>query len=252
MNDLVTLDCLGVNVAQTTWDHVASFVFGAIAKREAKTVYFANAHTLNLAVTDPEFRDVLSRADLVLNDGVGLAIYARLARTTFQENFNGTDLLPRIFAEASARKQPLKVFLFGAKKGRAEKAAENILARYDTIEIVGTLDGYQREGVAEAISKASPDLLLVGMGNPLQEKWIDAQVREKKLEVGVVFGIGALIDFLSGEIYRAPKVVRAMRIEWLFRLAQEPTRLASRYLKGNPLFLARSVAHIARRKRPKG
>ena len=238
------VDCLGVSVAKATWDDVTAFVFSSVKQRETRTVYFANAHTLNLATTDADFRGVLGRADLVLNDGIGLAIYARMAGTTFHENFNGTDLLPRLFAEASARRAPLRVFLYGAKPGRAEKAAAAIRSRYDTVEIVGILDGYQREGVVEAIAASNADVLLVGMGNPLQEKWIDAHRAD--LHVGVAFGIGALIDFLSGEIYRAPKVIRAMRIEWLFRFAQEPTRLAGRYLKGNPLFLARSVVHIAK------
>ena len=238
------VDCLGVSVAKTTWDDVARFIFTAARERQTRTVYFANAHTLNLATTDSEFRGVLDRADLVLNDGIGLAIYARMAGTTFHENFNGTDLLPRLFAEASARKTPLRVFLYGAKPGRAEKAAAAIRAKYDTVEIVGILDGYQREGVVEAIAASNADVLLVGMGNPLQEKWIDAHRSE--LGVGIAFGIGALIDFLSGEIYRAPQIIRAMRIEWLFRFAQEPKRLAGRSLKGNPLFLARSVAHIAK------
>lgn len=241
------LDCLGVSVAQTTWANVTDFVFSAAKERETRTVYFANAHTLNLATTDAEFRAVLERSDLLLNDGVGLAIYARLAGTSFGENFNGTDLLPRLFAEATARKEPLRVFLFGAKPGRAEKAAETIRRSYGAVEIVGILDGYQREGVVEAIAAANADVLLVGMGNPLQEKWIDAHRAD--LRVGVAFGIGALIDFLSGEIHRAPKVVRALRMEWVFRFAQEPTRLAGRYLKGNPLFLARSVAHLAKNRR---
>jgi exopolysaccharide biosynthesis WecB/TagA/CpsF family protein len=226
---------------------MTSWVFEAARERSARTVFFANAHTLNVASRDRDFRHVLHSADLVLNDGIGLSVYARMAGTAFEDNMNGTDLLPSIFAAAAERDKPLTVFLFGAKPGHAEKAARTIERRFPTTKVVGVQSGYDHAGVVEAIRQASPDLLLVGMGNPLQEKWITAHQAE--LNAGVVFGIGALIDFLSGEIVRAPRVVRALRVEWVFRMAQEPRRLASRYLKGNPLFLARSYAHIRKAKR---
>jgi exopolysaccharide biosynthesis WecB/TagA/CpsF family protein len=242
-----TVDCLGVPVAQTNVASLTTWVFDVARERAARTVFFANAHTLNVASRDSEFRRVLQSSDVVLNDGIGLAVYARLAGTTFEENMNGTDLLPSIFAAAADRHEPLSVFLFGAKPGHAEKAAQAIEKQYPTTKVVGVQSGYDHGGVIEAIRSASPDLLLVGMGNPLQEKWISQH--QAQLNAGVVFGIGALIDFLSGEIVRAPRLVRALRIEWIFRLGQEPRRLASRYLKGNPLFLLRSIAHIRKAKR---
>jgi exopolysaccharide biosynthesis WecB/TagA/CpsF family protein len=242
-----TVDCLGVPVAQTNVASMTSWVFEAASERSARTVFFANAHTLNVASRDGEFRHILQTSDLVLNDGIGLNVYARLAGTAFEENMNGTDLLPSIFAAAAERDKQLTVFLFGAKPGHAEKAARTIEQRFPTTKVVGVQSGYDHSGVIEAIRAVSPDLLLVGMGNPLQEKWITAH--QSELNAGVVFGIGALIDFLSGEIVRAPRLVRALRIEWIFRLAQEPRRLASRYLKGNPLFLVRAIAHIRRVKR---
>jgi exopolysaccharide biosynthesis WecB/TagA/CpsF family protein len=242
-----SVDCLGVPVAQTNVASLTSWVFEAVRERSARTVFFANAHTLNVASRDHEFRRVLQSSDVVLNDGLGLAVYARMAGTAFEENMNGTDLLPSIFAAAANRDKPLTVFLFGAKPGHAEKAAATIEARYPSTKVVGLQSGYDHAGVIDAIRVASPDLLLVGMGNPLQEKWIDEHRSE--LNAGVVFGIGALIDFLSGEIVRAPRTVRALRVEWIFRMAQEPRRLAGRYLKGNPVFLARSVVHIRKAKR---
>jgi exopolysaccharide biosynthesis WecB/TagA/CpsF family protein len=98
--------------------------------------------------------------------------------------------------------------------------------------------------VVDAINAARPDLLLVGLGNPRQEHWIDANL--KHLEVGVVAGVGALIDFLSDSIPRAPRFVRRIRLEWAFRLALEPRRMFMRYVIGNPAFLVRSIRYLAR------
>jgi exopolysaccharide biosynthesis WecB/TagA/CpsF family protein len=203
-------------------------------------MYFANAHTLNLAWSDPAYREVLNRAHVVLNDGVGLDLYAKLVNASFLENCNGTDLFPRLFAEAR-REAPLRVFLFGGARGRAARAAANIEARFPGVRVVGHLHGYGRDGVVSTINASGADVVLVGMGNPLQEKWIDENLAS--LQVGVVAGVGALIDFLSGEVSRAPAFVRTVRCEWLYRLAREPRRMFRRYVLGNPTFLVRSFMY---------
>ena len=238
------VDCMGIPVANGTWEQVKEWFFASALTRgrEPRVMYFANAHTCNVAWSDPDFRAILGRADLVLNDGIGLEIYARLAGVRFNQNFNGTDLLPRLFAETTPEKE-LRVFLYGAEKGRAEKAAKKIEERFPNVRIVGTLDGFARgESVLEAINEACADVLLVGMGNPIQERWIDEN--RDLLDVGIVAGVGALIDFLSGEVVRAPSWMRSLRCEWLYRLAREPKRLFKRYVMGNPAFLARSVAYL--------
>lgn len=246
-----TVDCFGVQVTSATFEQVRTWFFGAVRSRGlcARVLYFANAHTMNLAWEDDAFRGVLSRADVVLNDGIGLDLYGRFAGQRFQENLNGTDLLPRLFAAASAT-SPLRVYLYGAEPGRAEKAAKNIEARFPNVRVVGTKHGFDRTSdVVEEINEACADVVLVGMGNPIQERWID----ENKflLDVGVVVGVGALIDFLSGEISRAPSWVRALRCEWIYRLVREPKRLFARYVLGNPAFLARTFAYVGLGVRPK-
>jgi exopolysaccharide biosynthesis WecB/TagA/CpsF family protein len=238
-----TLDCLGVPVATTKWAELRDWFFTSAKRRgHAGVLFFANAHTLNLAWSDAGFRAALRRADAVLNDGVSLETYARLAGKPFAENFNGTDLFPRLFENADP-KSPLRLFLYGARPGRAEAGARKIHERFANVRVVGTIDGYTRDGAIDAINATSPDLLLVGMGNPLQEMWIDEN--RAKLDVGVAAGVGALIDFLSGEVPRAPQVMRTLRVEWLYRLGLEPRRMFRRYVVGNPLFLWRSMLYIA-------
>lgn len=248
---LETVDCFGVGVASATFEQVRAWFYGAIAKRDVapRTMYFANAHTMNLAWQDECFRDVLNRADVVLNDGIGLDIYGKLAGRRFLENLNGTDLLPRLFAAADAAR-PLRVYLYGAAPGRAAKAAKNIEARFPNVKVVGVTHGFERSNaVVEEINEACADVVLVGMGNPVQERWIDEN--KVLLDVGVIAGIGALVDFFSGEVTRAPEWVRAARCEWIYRLVREPKRLFARYVLGNPAFLARTLAYLGLGLRPR-
>lgn len=240
-----TLDCLGVRVRQPTWPELMDWFF-ATARRapgsgSARSLSFANAHTVNLAHGDPEYRAVLARADVVLNDGLGLDLYGRLAGAPFTYNFNGTDLFPRLFSEADRR---LTVFLYGGVAGRAERAAANLESSYPNVRVVGARHGFAQDSVVEQINAAQPDLLLVGLGNPRQEFWIDAN--RDRLNVGVIAGVGALIDFLSGSVPRAPTAIRRARLEWAYRLAREPRRMFGRYVVGNPLFLWRSVRYLKR------
>ena len=129
--------------------------------------------------------------------------------------------------------------------GVAALAARNIEARYPAVRVVGVRDGYSSDHdqaeLLEAINDARPHLLLVALGNPLQEHWIaDHQVQ---LQVGIACGVGALLDFLSESIPRAPRWLRRCRLEWLYRLWLEPRRMMKRYLLGNPLFLLRAAGY---------
>ncbi len=238
------LDCLGVGVVQTGWAELSAWVYRAAVHRErpgARTLYFANAHALNSAWTDVEVRAAFNRADVVVNDGIGIELYGRIARSPFGENLNGSDLVPRLFASVPEGRR-LRVYLFGAEPGRALAAKAHIEARYPRVEVVGVRDGFDHADVVSDINASRADLLLVGMGNPLQEKWIDAH--RGALEVGLAMGVGALLDFLSGEVRRAPRLVQRMRVEWLFRLAREPRRMFGRYVLGNPAFLLRSIVYL--------
>jgi alpha-1,3-mannosyltransferase len=212
-------------------------------------VAYLNAHGSNLAAHDPEFLRALQEAT-VLNDGVGLDIAARwLHGRSFPENLNGTDFTVRFLRESGRN---WRVYWLGAKPGVAEAAAQATHARLARHSMAGVRDGYfsseEQAEVANAIREAGADLLLVAMGNPRQELWM----REFGAATGckLIFGVGALFDFLSGQVSRAPRWVRALRMEWAYRLALEPRRLARRYLLGNPYFLARALrARLERRTR---
>lgn len=197
-------------------------------------LFFLNAHCFNLAQKDREYFDILNSCDYLLNDGIGIKIASKIEKLVLKKNLNGTDFIPEI-AEMAAKKG-YKIFLLGAKDGIAEEAAVKLKEKFEGLQIAGVHSGYGLDdSVLELINNSKADILIAGMGVPMQEKWI----RENKSKLGSVklfVGGGAILDFLSQRIRRAPLLMRKIGLEWLFRLCLEPGRLWRRYLVGNFLF----------------
>lgn len=207
-----------------------------------KRVAFANAHCVNEAARSPEYANALQTADAVLPDGAGVEIALKMQGDRMVENLNGTDFTPRLLTEAARR--GLSVFLFGAGPGTAEAAAARLLDTIPGLQIAGTRDGFagaqDTEAAIDAINASKADILLVAMGVPTQDLWLAKHAH--RLTPHVSMGVGALFDFLAGNVRRAPRAVRAAKLEWVWRLAMEPRRMAARYLLGNPIFLMRAIA----------
>jgi len=234
---------LGVQFTDLRFEEAVQWIRETLRRRGAKQVVLANAHTLNLACADRVYREVLRGAGLVLRDGVGIELASLMLGHRLRHNFVGTDFIPRCL-QALADGRPT-VVLFGASPGVAERARRVLEERCSGVRIVGTLDGYGDAPTAvERVRALRPDLLLVALGNPRQEQWIAAHLDE--LDCRVAIGVGALFDYLSGDVRRAPRWVLALRCEWIFRLLTEPRRLTRRYLVGNPLFLWRFARSLIR------
>lgn len=204
------IDCMGVPVARGTFEEVRDWFFGAAQTRgrEPKVLYFAGAHTCNLAWSDPDYREMLARADVVLNDGADLDLYAWLARVRFADDLGPAALFSRLFASATADR-PLRVFLLGGAKGQAEAAALAIEARHPHVRVVGAaLGDAPGESVIESINEACADILLVGMDAREQERWIDDN--KGLLDVGLVAGVGTLVASLAGTRPRRRSWLRSM------------------------------------------
>ncbi len=204
-------------------------------------IVHANVHTVNLSHADPGYLEVLRRADLVLNDGKGVMLGARLLGRRFPDDLNGNVFSPLLLARAAARGWP--VYFLGAKPGVAASVAEKLRAALPGLRIVGTHDGYfapEQEGdVVAEIRASEAGLLMVGLGNPRQERWLDRNLAATGARLGV--GVGAFFDFQAGEVKRSPEWMSRNGLEWVHRLVQEPKRMWRRYLVGNPQFLARVV-----------
>jgi len=233
----------GLDLLVSTRAHVAEELVAMAKAGECATVQFINAHCVNAAQTNPTYREVLDRADFLLPDGSGMAIAARLAGTTLGENLNGTDLFPELCRCAAERGQ--SIFLLGGKPGIAAAAAQAMKQRYPALNVAGTRHGYwsasEEDQLIAEINASGAAMVLVGLGVPTQEIWID-RIRDRLL-ARVVMGVGGLFDYYSGAIPRAPAAFRRIGCEWIWRLAQEPRRLFVRYVLGNPRFLLASAVH---------
>ncbi|MXP26048.1 WecB/TagA/CpsF family glycosyltransferase [Altererythrobacter indicus] len=210
------------------------------------TINFINAHCINTLYRDQDYQRALDESDLLLPDGSGMRIAAKLSNVAMGDNLNGTDLFPEICA--SATRSGHAIYLLGGAPGVARDAASTMQDRYPGLQVGGTMHGYfkpehEAEVIAE-INASGADIVFVGFGVPLQEKWI-ARNRER-LNASIVLGVGGLFDYYSGRIARAPALVRKVGCEWAWRLAMEPRRLANRYLVGNAIFLAHAAFEAAR------
>ncbi|MCP3801117.1 WecB/TagA/CpsF family glycosyltransferase [Allokutzneria sp. A3M-2-11 16] len=238
--DIPTVPILGVRVAKLTEQAALDEVKRLFEGPSAAVVVYANAHSMNVACANTAYRRVLEDAALVLNDGSGLAIAARLQGDVFPANLNGTDFTPKILREAADR--GAAVYLLGGEPGIGETAAEKLTAAIPGLKIAGTQHGFSPdvEAVVGRIRASGAEVLIVAMGNPAQELWLDRYLTATGARLGVA--VGAFLDFTAGKVERAPTWMRRAGVEWLYRLAQEPRRLFQRYVVGNPLFLGRVLA----------
>lgn len=228
--------CLfGMSIMNTTRDVAVSRLLDT--RGAGRTAVFINAHCINTAMGDATYRWSLSKADFVLPDGSGLQIAARLHGTRFLENLNGTDLFVPLCEEAAAR--GMSIYFLGSQEGVAHGAAARACEMVPGLKVAGTRHGYfttdEEADVIDAINASGADIVLVGMGVPMQEVWI-ARNRHR-LDVSLVLGVGAQFDFWSGRVQRAPLFLRKLGCEWCWRLMMEPRRLAKRYLLGNFRFM---------------
>lgn len=234
-----TIEILRVPIASVSPEDALAEVARLQDRDEPAFIVHANAHTLNLAHDDPDFLGLLRRADLVLNDGKGVMLAARIRGRRFPRDLNGNFFAPLLLETCAAN--GWSVFLLGAGPRVAERAASILQERIAGLEVAGTLDGYfeNDEQAIDAIRRCGAQVVLVGMGNPLQERWMDRCLDRTGARLAI--GVGAFFDFVSGEVSRAPAWMNRYGLEWLYRLLQEPRRMWRRYVLGNPKFVWRNV-----------
>lgn len=231
----------GMQMCDDSIAEVADTLVTRAVERARFKGYFVNAHCVNVAARDVAYREILQRAPYVFADGVGMAIAGRMLKRPLINNVNGTDLMPALCRRAARRGVPMA--LLGSRPGTASACAYRLQAIYPGLDICWVGHGFLSENkeakLLPGLNASGARILLVAKGVPRQEKWIDRYAPD--LDIPVILGVGALFDFYSGRTRRAPLLVRRMRMEWIFRMLLEPRRLAGRYLKGNPLFVARVI-----------
>ena len=205
-----------------------------------KKAYFVNTDCFNKSVNDAAYLEILRKGDYILPDGIGVLLACKMLHIAQKENINGTDMLPFLCEMAAAN--GYSMFLFGARPGVAALAQQTLQKDYPSLRIAGTRNGYFNDTAEEKelireLNLLKPDILLVALGAPLQEKWIAGHGDE--LACHLMIGVGGLFDFCSGRLRRAPRWMREIGLEWLFRTIMEPGKKFRRYAIGNFEFLWR-------------
>ena len=231
-------------------------ISGWASERRTRRVMYVNAHVVNQSRATPGLGDALNRADLVYCDGYGVRLAARVLKRPVPHRMTGADWIWTLASLCEAAGHPL--YLLGSEPPLAREAAARLRRVYPRLEVVGAhhgffeLDSPHNERVIEDIAVHRPRIVLVGMGTPKQELWVDRYA--DRLDGAVVWTVGALFGYVAGRTPRAPRWLADHGFEWSFRLAVEPQRMWRRYLLGNPVFLKRvlSEARHQRTQAPAG
>lgn len=204
-----------------------------IQKKICSYVVTPNVDHIVRLEKDEELQKVYKNASLILTDGKPLIWISKWYKTPIKEKISGSDLFPRV-CELAANKN-YTMYLLGAAEGVADTAAKNLMKKYPELNVVGTYSppfGFEKNEqemikIKTQIQEVHPDILIVGLGCPKQEKFMYYHCKE--LGVPISFGLGASIDFEAGNIKRAPKWMSNHGLEWLYRFSKEPKRLFKRY-----------------------
>jgi N-acetylglucosaminyldiphosphoundecaprenol N-acetyl-beta-D-mannosaminyltransferase len=237
------VNVLGVPVDPLSVAELHGRILDVVREGGHALVLHANVHGLNLCYRDPELRAFFGSAPVVFCDGSGVVLGARILGRHLPRRITYADWAWQLadFAE----REELSLFFLGARPGVARKAADRLLARHPNLKLAGIRHGYfdqsagtpENEAVMGEINAARPDVLLVGFGMPLQERWL--MRNWDRIDARVALTGGAIFDYVSGELKRGPRLLTDNGFEWLARLLVEPGRLWRRYVIGNPLFLLR-------------
>ncbi len=230
---------LGVRVHAITADTLLRQAVMWAKEEKPRTIAYANVHVLNTAYRNADLLKFMNRSDLVYCDGEGVRRAAHYLGQNIPERMTGADwILP---LSRHCEKEEVRLYFLGSEMGVASGAVGKIKESFPGI-CIAAHHGYlsdpriSREAV-EQINDFEPGILLVGMGTPIQERWIEAN--RTSLRVPVVWAVGALFDFIAGFQTRGPEWLVSHGMEWAYRLWSDPRRLWKRYVVGNPLFFWR-------------
>jgi N-acetylglucosaminyldiphosphoundecaprenol N-acetyl-beta-D-mannosaminyltransferase len=234
-----TVKILGVKFDKLNFDEAYQRFTTFMMQDETKMIFTPNSELVMMAQEDEAFRQILNEGDLTVPDGIGIILASRIHHLELTERIPGIDLMTKMLAYANRSNK--SIYLFGAKPGVAEKAAQNIAAQYGNIKIVGVQDGYfdarEELRILDRINEVKPDILFTALGAPKQEKWIYKY--RKLLNVKVAMGVGGAIDVWAGTAKRAPKLFQKLGLEWFYRLLKEPKRIGRMMLL--PKFLIKVI-----------
>lgn len=229
------VDILGIPVDRFTFDQTLEVIDRFVREKTPRIAVTADSSAIVAAQSDPEFREVLLRADLVTADSAGIRWAARRKGMPIVERVSGVDLVDALCARSADH--GYRIFFLGAAAGVAEMAAEALRLKHPGCNIVGTRHGFfpaeSDEVVASEIAPYRPDILFVAMGIPRQEKFIARAL--PIIQAPVSMGVGGSFDVFSGKVKRAPRLFQRFNLEWLWRLMLNPKKFSK--VKALPKFV---------------
>lgn len=226
---------LGVPFANISPDEAVCNIVKYLNGNDKHMVFTPNPEMVMEACKNPEFMTILNKSTMNVPDGIGVVYASRLTKNPIAQRVAGYDMMLGVFDKIKGTDK--KVYFFGGAPGIAERAKKAIEERFPGINIVGCANGYfdekrEKEIIAE-INELKPDLLLVGIGFPKQEKWIYDHLNELNIKVGV--GVGGCFDGWCGNVPRAPEFFVNHGLEWFYRLMKQPSRIGR--MMQLPLFM---------------
>ena len=221
------MNVLGVNIDPVGQWEAMRIITRRLANGEQTAVFTPNPIMVHRATREKAFLDTLNRGDLNVADGIGLVLGARIMRLPPLPRVAGIELGERVLCYAAEAN--LRVFLLGGKPQVAETAAKKLCQRFPGLTVCGTHHGYfpqvDNDKVCQLIKDSRADVVLVCLGSPRQEIWIDEN-RKNLDDIKLFMGLGGSLDVWSGNTARAPHFASRMGGEWLWRMAREPKRLS--------------------------
>ncbi|MFJ7745080.1 WecB/TagA/CpsF family glycosyltransferase [Peribacillus sp. NPDC097295] len=237
------VEILSIPFIDTNMDEfINQMILPRIRNQEKTFVVTANPEIVEYANEHQVYKDIITKADYITPDGIGIIMASKWLNQPLQERITGFDLMNQLFAIAN--EQSLKVYLLGAEESVIEKAASEVRQKFPSINLVGYHHGYvdiEDETLAKSIAELEPDIILTALGFPRQEKW--TSLHYPLFKKGLFMGVGGSFDVLAGKVNRAPVLWQKMRLEWLYRLIQEPSRWK------RMLVLPKFVIKVRRRRR---
>ena len=235
------VNLFGLSFNNFNFEDLEEYIDNTITKAESKYIVTCNVDHLVQLKHDIEFVRVYEAADVIIADGTPIVWSSKFLKKQLKEKLSGSDIIPKLGSHFE--KKGYKIFFLGAKEGVAKKAKENLEIIYPSIKIVGCYSppmGFENSSkennyIIDMLKKEKPDILFVGLGAPKQEKWIYNNYLDYGVPISI--GVGASIDFVAGNIKRAPVIFQKAGLEWLWRLCSEPRRLWRRYLLQDSKFL---------------
>lgn len=238
------ISVLGVNFHNVNMDEAVKKCMDFLAGESGNLIVTPNPEIVMRAKDDPEFKDIINNASLVIPDGIGIIKAGKILGTPLKERVAGYDLVCNLFEQG--KDGSISFYFWGSKPGIADTAKEKIKEKYPNLNVVGAHHGYfkteeEEKAIVDEIRELKPDVILVGLGAPKQEKIINKYKDEGIFKIGI--GCGGSIDVIAGAVKRAPKLFIKLHLEWFYRLLKQPSRL------GRMMVLPKFVQEVKKSKK---